>query len=214
MNWIELINKSIYSEVSKHKHPPEEQADLFKTFDGGGTEIEVLNFIHNLILVLKPKLVLETGSLYGYGSIALGGAIKENGIGKLITLEKDNKKYVIAKENICKCNLDKYIEILNINSLQYADNLASNISFDLVFFDSSTLVRIVESYKLQEKKALGDLIIFHDTSRIREKTFKANCQDEYVKKLDIIEEKYCKGNIEFYLSRGFRLMRVKKENNE
>ena len=213
MNWVNLINESIYSEENKHNHSEEEEANLFKAFDGGSTEIEVLNLFHNLILVLKPNLILETGTLYGYGSIAIGSALKENSRGKLITLENNKETFDIAKNNINRCNLKEYIEILNIDSLKYIDSLKQNNKFDFVFFDSSTTIRIEEFNRLNNKKALNNLIAFHDTSKIREKTFESDCQDKYVKDLDAIEQKYCKGSIEFYLSRGFRLMQLKRENN-
>ncbi|NWF98081.1 MAG: hypothetical protein HXY52_03990 [Nitrospirae bacterium] len=73
----------------------------------------------------------------------------------------------------------------------------------------------MEFYKLYEKGALTDLISFHDTSRLREKTMiiPDEPQDKYVEELDKIEQKYCRGGIEFCFSRGLRIMQLRQDIN-
>lgn len=209
MNWVNLINKKVQIESKGHPHSKEEKANLFHTFDFSSTEIETLNFLHSLVLLLKPVLVLETGSFYGYGSIALGSALKENKRGRLITLEKDTEVFKIAKNNISKANLIDYVDVLNATSLDYIKSTTSR--FDLVFFDSSINSRISEFTSLYNKKLLTNIVVFHDTSELRERTLKSGkyTQYEYTKDLDNIAQNYCKGSITFSLSRGLKLFQLK-----
>ncbi len=211
MNWIELINKEIKLENVGHPHCKEERAHLFHTFDFSSTEIEYLNLLHSLILVLKPITVLETGTFYGSGSIAIGAALKENGVGKLITLENNKDFVIISKNNIKACHLEDYIDIITIDSLNFIEN--NTIKFDFVFFDSETKSRAVEFKALYKKNCLTNIVSFHDTSRLRMKTYpdQKGINDKYLKDLDYISKNYCNSSIEFKLSRGFRLMQLKKE---
>jgi hypothetical protein len=58
-------------------------------------------------------------------------------------------------------------------------------------------------------------VAFHDTSRLREKTFivESEPQDVYVAEMDEIEKKYCKGGLDFPLAKGLRVMQLNKNIN-
>jgi hypothetical protein len=62
---------TLHKEINVHPHTPEERADLFLTYDMGSTEIEVLNWLHAMVCLLKPQSILETGTCRGLGTIAL-----------------------------------------------------------------------------------------------------------------------------------------------
>src|SRR3990167_7989976 len=66
----------------------------FKMFNSAGTEVEISEFLYSLVRILKPKLVLETGTHKGISSTYIGQALRDNNRGgKLITCE-------IFQENI------------------------------------------------------------------------------------------------------------------
>ncbi len=216
ISWTSLIGKTICLESQIHPHCEEEKAYLYHAFDSGGTEIETLDLLRSLIKLFKPRLIIETGTWQGDGTIAIGTALKENKSGKLISIEINSELAKKANEKIKKLRLNEFIEIVNQPSLDFIETLDSNkIKFDFAFFDSATNVRPLEFYRLYEKGALTDLVAFHDTSRLREKTLiiPNEPQDEYVKELDKIEQKYCRGGIEFCFSRGLRVMQLRKDIN-
>ena len=216
ISWINLIGKKIKLESALHAHCEEEKAHLFHGFDSNGTEIESLDLLRSFIRLFKPSLVLETGTWNADGTVALGTALKENGFGKLISLEIDCQKAEKAKGKIQQLGLSEYVEVINQSSLDFIENLdTTKHKFDFAFFDSLTSLRPIEFKKLYDRGALTDLIAFHDTSRLREKTdiVKGEPQDEFVRHLDEIELKYCRGGIEFSLSRGLRIMQLRRDIN-
>jgi predicted O-methyltransferase YrrM len=216
IDWVGTIGKKIRLESICHPHCEEEKAYLYHTFDGGGTELEVLKFLRSVIILFKPSLILETGAWFADGTVALGTALKENGFGKLITLEIDAQMAEMARMKIHQCGLDGYAEIINRPSLEYIESLDSaQYKFDFAFFDSRPAIRPVEFQRLYNKGALTDLVAFHDTSRLREQTYieQGESQDEYVRTLDEIESKYCRGGIEFPFSKGLRIMQLRSDIN-
>ena len=59
----------------------------FHAWDDMGVEAEVAEFLYALVRVLKPRVVVESGTGRGYASLALAAALAENGEGVLHTLE-------------------------------------------------------------------------------------------------------------------------------
>ena len=214
LNWVRLTTKKIRSETFLHPHCEEEKANLFFGFDAGGTEIETLYLLWAYIRLFKPKYVLETGTFTANGTTALAAAFKEYGFGKLITLEmsEDNVKQALKK--LKRRNLSDYVDVVLCSSLDYAKQVdTKKIKFDIAFFDSDTSIRATEFQMLYDRGALTDLVSFHDTSRLRTKSFNDEHSSLYISRLDEIEKKYCKGGIEFSLSRGFRMMQLRKDIN-
>jgi hypothetical protein len=113
-------------------------------------------------------------------------------------------------------DLSKYVEVINVPSLEYIEKLdSSGYKFDFAFFDSRPSIRPVEFQKLYDKGALTDIVAFHDTSRLRELSYieKDDPQDEYIQHLDQIELQYCRGGLESSLSKGIRIMQLRRDIN-
>jgi len=58
-----------------------------------------INLLYDCVKILKPKFVLETGVAYGWSSLAILKAIKDNGRGKLYSIDmpypiRGNEEYV------------------------------------------------------------------------------------------------------------------------
>src|SRR5512135_1049960 len=83
-------------ESDLHPHVAEERADLFDSLDGATTELEVLNWLHATIRLLKCENVLETGTYAGFGTVALASACRANGFGMVHTLEMNPKNCEFA----------------------------------------------------------------------------------------------------------------------
>jgi len=219
MDWVErvqMLGGILIPENAAHDHCPEEQAHLFHTFGGGGTEIETLWLLWALLRITKPQLVLETGTFHGVGTFALASALKENGRGKLLSLEMDKDKALEAYNTLKGTDLTGFFEIINQDSLEFIEQLdTQKLKFDFTFFDSKNNIRPAEFKMLYEKGGLTNFVAFHDTSRLREKTFiiESEPQDVYVAELDKIEKMYCRGGLEFPLAKGLRVMQLNKNIN-
>ena len=213
--WIDKIALPIIPESKVHPHCEDEKADLFSAFDDGSSEIEVLNFLNAAIQMYKPNLVIETGTFHAISTIAIGEGLQKNKAGKLISLEHDPALAERAKQLIKKKKLEKHVEVIPMDTLTYIKNLPANIKFDFAFFDSETKIRPAEFHELYTRGLLTNIISFHDTSRLRDKTYNPDFEDQenYVKVMDKIQEDYCLGGLELPYSRGFRIMQLKKEGN-
>lgn len=153
-------------ELDCHPHVPEERAELFHTADGGSTEYEYLNLLHALVLATKPRLVLETGTFRGLGSLALASAIHWNGVGRLITVDASESSE--AKDLLSKYSLSEYVEFVQSESVQFCAEWAGD-QFDFLFFDSDVNVRARECDLLLIRKKIvpGAVAAFHDSSDLR-----------------------------------------------
>lgn len=91
---------------------------------------EGINFLTKFIDKKKVKSVLEIGTAVGYSSIVM--AISNPSL-KIVTIERDEQRYLEAVKNIKSFKLEDRITII------YKDALDVNIDqkFDLIFIDAA-----------------------------------------------------------------------------
>jgi predicted O-methyltransferase YrrM len=197
-------------ESEVHPHVPEEKAELFSSFDGGSTEIEYLDFLTGLIRIVKPEMILETGTYRGFGTIALLRGVKANGFGKVVSIDIDQKQ----EPNKLKHPDIEYVEADSLKWLAETD-----YKFQFAFFDSELKMRLDEYRICSDRKVVepGSVVVFHDTSKTRvlwnQDTNQAVPDPAtkvfWSKMQDLIEVGYFKDAFQFPLSRGLTMMRSK-----
>jgi len=85
-----------------------------------------------VIREIKPKRVLEVGTLIGYSTILMGKELGSDA--HLITIEIDANNAKIAKENIRKAEIPPTVEVLVGGAIEVIPKLEG--MFDLVFIDA------------------------------------------------------------------------------
>ncbi len=153
------------AETDVHGHVPAEQAGLFLSNNAAGTEIEVLNWLHATVCLLKPRNILETGTAGGLGTIALASACRANGFGHVHTLELDPAAASKAMKLVHAAGLSEFVTGHTIDSMAYLQTTKEQ--FDFGFFDSICDIRADEYRICYERKLLHGPAIFHDTSPYR-----------------------------------------------
>jgi len=110
-----------------------------------------------IIRDIKPKRVLEVGTLIGYSTILMGKKLGSNA--HLTTIEIDYKKAKIAEENIKKANIPPIVEV----KVGDANNDLSRLEgeFDLVFIDAEkkeyyNYLRLIEDKLHKESVIVAD----------------------------------------------------------
>ncbi len=103
--------------------------------------------------------ILEIGSAIGYSAINM--ALIHQDI-KITTLELDSNRFVIAKDNINRFNLNNQIEIFNIDALLFETDKI----FDFIFIDAAKAqyIKFFEKYKKNLSKngvIFSDNLSFH-----------------------------------------------------
>jgi predicted O-methyltransferase YrrM len=136
------------------------QPDLWKMLDSQTTEVEVLNFLKTLVTTTKPKLIVETGTFLGHGTLKLAEGAKENGFGRVITVEFDPAIQARALERFKASGLGSWIESRLESSLE------SKIdeTVDLLYSDSHLANREAEVRRLLPQLDPRGLLVIHDAS--------------------------------------------------
>jgi predicted O-methyltransferase YrrM len=141
--------------TSECPHP-----ELWKMYDSMSAEVEVLDFLKQLVITLKPNLVVETGTFMGVSTLAIAQGLKQNGFGRVITVEFDPKVFAKAKERIDASGLASWIDARNQSSL----DLKVDGTIDLLFSDSDINIREREVRHFLPQVSPNGLILIHDAS--------------------------------------------------
>lgn len=86
-----------------------------------------------LIRRVRPKRVLEVGTLIGYSAIVMGKELE--GDAEMITIEIDEDEAKLARENIRASGIKPRVEVLIGDALELIPKLEG--SFDFVFLDAA-----------------------------------------------------------------------------
>ena len=144
---------------------PEERADLFLAYQTGTTEIEVLNWLHATMIMLKPTCILETGAAAGIGTIALASACRDNGFGTVHSVELDPAVQEAAAQTLQRAGLAGYVQWHCADSREFIRRFDG--CFDFAFFDSLCDIRAEECQIALDQGKLRGPAVFHDTSPLR-----------------------------------------------
>ena len=152
-----------------------------------------IEFLTRYIKDNNVKTVLEIGSAIGYSAIRM--ALVDEDI-KVTTIERDIERYNEAVKNIKEFNLEKQIEIINADALEYEDNK----QYDLIFIDAAKAqyIKFFEKFKLnlkQDGTIISDNLDFHGLVKNPELTTNRNTK-QLVKKINTYIE-FLKENKEF-----------------
>jgi glycosyltransferase involved in cell wall biosynthesis len=134
---------------------------LWSMVDGWTAEVETMEFLYSLVRLTKPRFVVETGTWRGYTAVAIGDALRANGMGQLVSLEVDATSASVARRHLAAADLVRQVEVLNQASLTYEPNEL----IDLLLLDSELQLRENELRQFRRKLRPGATVVFHDTSQ-------------------------------------------------
>lgn len=134
--------------------------EWWKMVDSQTTELEIIDFLGALVVAMKPRLIVETGTFLGYSTIKMAEGLKANGFGKIITIEFDPAIFAKAKERIDASGLGSWIEYRNESSLE----TRIDGTIDILFSDSHLTIREQEIRRLLPQIDPRGLILVHDAS--------------------------------------------------
>jgi predicted O-methyltransferase YrrM len=143
--------------------PPTEECphpERWTMLDSMSAEVEILEFLKQIVLTLKPELIVETGTFIGASTIRMAEGLRENGFGKIVTCEFDPVVFAKAKERIDASGLGKWIEARNQSSLE----MKIEGTIDLFFSDSHVPIREEEIRRFLPQIDPNGLILMHDAS--------------------------------------------------
>lgn len=195
----------LHRESESHPHVPEEKPELFVAYNMGTTEMETLNWLYATACLIKPENILETGAANGIGTLALASACRDNGFGKVHSVEIDPVLCKKLEALLARHKLTKYAEVHCESSLDYLEKTSA--VFGLGFFDSICEIRAEEYGICKRRGLLNGPAVFHDTSAKRCLSFtgapSAEVHAAYRNKLKAhAADPDVSGSFEHVLSRG------------
>jgi predicted O-methyltransferase YrrM len=99
---------------------------------------EVGQFLYDLVIERGPQNCLEIGTSVGYSAIWIGSALRQNGSGKLCTVESHAERFERAQKNIAEADLtDQIMQIKGHAPEVFTENLDMPQNLDLAFFDAT-----------------------------------------------------------------------------
>lgn len=87
-----------------------------------------------LLRLSTPKRILEIGAAIGYSAIRMAQALPEVTI---VTIERDEHRYLQAKEHIEQAGLQDRIELILGDALEVSDQVEKEAPFDFIFVDAA-----------------------------------------------------------------------------
>lgn len=116
---------------------------------------EVGQFIKLVIKSINAKNIIEIGTNVGFSSIFMTKAM--NCQGKVVTIERSEKFYLEALENIKSFNLENNIKVFFGDAIEILDTIDGN--FDMAFIDAAKSYYQTFFDKCVEKMKSGGIII-------------------------------------------------------
>tara|TARA_Y100000034_G_C6889583_1_gene409009 strand:+ start:696 stop:1298 length:603 start_codon:yes stop_codon:yes gene_type:complete len=130
-------------------------------FGKGALSYEEALLLYTLVIISKPKLILETGSETGASTMHLAMGLAHNGFGELIVLECDPKSVKLTVDNLTKNNLNHLVTVKQENSLKYLAKTEE--TYDFAFLDTLIGIRMKEYDLVKPRMKPGSLVAIHDT---------------------------------------------------
>jgi predicted O-methyltransferase YrrM len=133
----------------------------YSMFNDGGVECETGEFLYAFMRILKPKLVLETGTHKGIGAAYMGFGLKHNGFGELHTYEFLENHYQDTKQLLKGLGLDDSVRIHKMDVAA----LVPQEKFDFIFLDTEPQTRFAELIQFFPALNPGGYVFIHDLHR-------------------------------------------------
>lgn len=186
-------------ESDVHPHVPEEQAHLFRSWNGGTTEVEYRVLVAALADCLKPARALETGVFHPVGVPSLAAVC-----GQLDLVDVDERWCRAAEALGCP-----NVKVHQASAAHWITHEFDGAPFDFVFLDSSLRDRVSELKALLENKRLTDraVVAVHDTSRKRV-IGSGRCAEslQFWSEFEVLRKRWPLQMVELPLSRGMLLI--------
>ena len=95
---------------------------------------EGIDLFISLLRIQHPRHILEIGSAIGYSAIRIAEALPEASI---ITIERDNGRYLKAVDYIERSGLTERISIIEDDALLTEDRMIFDRGYDALFIDAA-----------------------------------------------------------------------------
>ena len=101
-----------------------------------------LQYLRTILKIIKPKKILELGSAIGFSALYMNYILDNNA--DIVTIEKDEKSYKIAKKNFEKYDTSKNINIVLDDGVDYLNTNTKKYDFIFLDFAKAQYIEVFE----------------------------------------------------------------------
>ena len=80
--------------------------------------VEAGRLLYSLVRAVRPKTVVEFGMSFGISTLHLAAAVRDNGVGRVVTTELSASKAAAARRTFAETGLDDVITVLEGDALE------------------------------------------------------------------------------------------------
>jgi predicted O-methyltransferase YrrM len=88
--------------------------------------------LYSLIRALKPSTIVEYGMSYGISTLHLAAAVRDNGVGRIITTEMSSRKIAAARATFAEAGVADLITILEGDARTTLETVTGPVQFVLL----------------------------------------------------------------------------------
>lgn len=146
-------------------HPPWRecpQPGLWSCWDEQSVECEVAEWLTAFVVLLKPSVIIESGTGYGRATLAIAEGLKRNGIGVLLSVDSDPEMSAKARTRLSVFGLGSHVGLIVGDGLH--DGVFPSQNVDLFVCDSGLAGRGTEVRAMLPRLSQRGVIVVHDTS--------------------------------------------------
>jgi predicted O-methyltransferase YrrM len=122
---------------------------------------EAGRLLYALVRAARPTTIVEFGMSFGISAIHLASAVRDNGIGRVITTELSATKIAAAKKTFAETGLDHVITVLEGDALTTLANLDAPVDFVVLDGWKELYLPIIKL--LEPRLSPGTLIVADNT---------------------------------------------------
>jgi predicted O-methyltransferase YrrM len=122
---------------------------------------EAGRLLYALVRATRPTTIVEFGMSFGISAIHLASAVRDNGIGRVVTTELSAAKIAAAKKTFAETGLDDVITVLEGDALSTLANLDGPVDFVLLDGWKELYLPIIKL--LESHLSAGALIVADNT---------------------------------------------------
>ncbi|HEY6330894.1 MAG TPA: glycosyltransferase [Blastocatellia bacterium] len=105
---------------------------LWSMFDRATPDVETVEFLFTLTRLVKPGLVIQSPAWIGITAAAIGAALSQNGVGRLVAIDPDPECVRVASEFITARGLGPVVDVIHERGFDFVSDLIGDLSSDFI----------------------------------------------------------------------------------
>lgn len=142
-------------------------------------ELQGIEAMLQLLRIQQPKSILEVGTAIGYSALRMAEALPT---AKIITIERDEERFNIAKDYIEKANKTSQIIMIQGDALLVEDEVKKWGPFDAIFIDAAK-GQYQKFFELYARFLTDDGIIVTDNVLFKGLVCESNIENKRIRSL-------------------------------